>query len=576
MLFYFYPLLSLALISVNAPDWSTANYNEFFTSSTNSRVLVHTLSVSLSVTTACLVLGYPTAYVLSRARKYQSLLLLLVIVPYLTSFLVRTYAWIVLLGRKGIINSTLLSLGLIERPLDLIYNGFAVQVGMIHVMLPFAILSIYSVMRGIDGKLLLASKSLGAGPLRSHIRIFLPLSLPGIVSGGLLVFLLCLGSYITPVLLGGLRDVMLAAFIQVQVMQLVNWGFAAASAFVLLVVTLVGYFCLSSATGVTIGGKLRSASADGTSKRRLLALTGSSFRRGTEALKNSLRLRTIDHSIQVSRNIQKRVFPTDKVIHSLVRVWAAGVLIYLITPIFIVIPLSFSSASHLQFPPPGLSFRWYTAYFGNAAWLDPTMLSIQVGIAAMFLSTTLGTLAAYGLVRGQLRTTNFLNAVLISPIIVPAIVLGLALYTQYAAWGLIGHRLGLTIAHSIGALPYVVIIISATLAGLDNSLERASATLGAGRVRTFFKVTIPLIKPGIITAALFAFIHSFDELVITMFVAGARLQTLPLKIWENIQNEIDPTIAAVSCLLIALPAVLFAMSWLARRWRNKSAQLYMM
>jgi putative spermidine/putrescine transport system permease protein len=155
--------------------------------------------------------------------------------------------------------------------------------------------------------------------------------------------------------------------------------------------------------------------------------------------------------------------------------------------------------------------------------------------------------------------------------IVPAIVLGVALYSRFAAWGMIGSFLSLTISHAIGALPYVVIIVSATLAGFDASLERASLTLGAGPARTFAKITVPLIKAGIISAALLAFIHSFDELVISMFVAGARVQTLPLKMWENIRAEIDPTIAAVSCLLILLPVVLLGLNWSAQRWRNRFA-----
>ena len=277
-----YPLLSLALISVNAPDWSTANYNEFFTSSTNSRVLVHNRCQSFITTCLSSARRYPDRLRLVTSQKIS--------IPAVTprycslshKFPCPYLCLIALLHRQRTINSTSsFSLTGSSAPgLDLQWFC-GPGVGMIHVMLPFAILSIYSVMRVIHAAAACIEELPCGAISASHDSIFPATAfLFGEMSGGLLVFLLCLGSYITPVLLGGLRDVMLAAFIQVQVMQLVNWGFAAASAFVLLVVTLVGYFCLSSATGVTIGGKLRSASADGTSKRRLLALTGSSFRRG--------------------------------------------------------------------------------------------------------------------------------------------------------------------------------------------------------------------------------------------------------------------------------------------------------
>jgi putative spermidine/putrescine transport system permease protein len=390
----------------------------------------------------------------------------------------------------------------------------------------------------------------------------------------MLVFLLCLGFYITPILLGGLRDMMLAAFIDAQVSQLGNWGFAAAAAFILLCVTLLGYFGVGWVTGLKLGRPLQSSAVTPRIKT-LAAVIGKGFRVAAELLNKITRQtsETAGPSVREFPASHKQHFIADVMARWFVRIWAGAVLLYLILPIFIVVPLSFSSSPRLQFPPPGFSMRWYEGYFGNPAWLNPTLLSIEVAVACMVLSTTLGTFAAYGLVRGRLRASGLVTGLLISPMIVPAIVLGVALYSRFAAWGMIGSSVSLTISHSIGALPYVVIIVSATLAGFDTSLERASLTLGAGPARTFVKITAPLIKAGIISAALLAFIHSFDELVISMFVAGARVQTLPLKMWENIRNEIDPTIAAVSCLLILLPVVLLGLNWSAQRWRNRPGPL---
>ncbi|MBM3541893.1 MAG: ABC transporter permease, partial [Alphaproteobacteria bacterium] len=249
---YVYPLVRLFLVSVGSPAFTLAHYAQFFEESVYVRVLLQTFRVASTVTLLCLVLGYPAAYVLARARpKWRNILLLLVVVPYLTSFLVRTYAWLVLLHRNGIVNSLLTQTGIVDQPLKLVFNPVGVHVGMVQVMLPLMILPMYSVMRGFDWRLMRAAESLGAGPVRAFVRVFVPQSMPGVRSGCLLVFLLCLGFYITPALLGGLKDVMLATFIEVQISQLVNWPFAAAAAFILLVVTLVGFFLVGWLTGAT-------------------------------------------------------------------------------------------------------------------------------------------------------------------------------------------------------------------------------------------------------------------------------------------------------------------------------------
>jgi putative spermidine/putrescine transport system permease protein len=245
---YVVSLVRLLLVSLDAPEVSLRLYAAFFTGA-YLRILLQTLRVALTVTLLCLLLGYPTAYVLATVQgRARNFLLLFVIVPYLTSFLVRTYAWMVLLGSTGIVNGLLLEAGLIDRPLKLMYNAIGVHVGMVHVLLPLMILPLYSVMRGIDRNLLKAAQNLG-GPLRSFVRVFLPLSLPGVRSGCLLVFIVALGFYITPALLGGLGDVMLATLIEAQITHMVQWGFAAAAAFVLLSVSLGGFALVGRVTG---------------------------------------------------------------------------------------------------------------------------------------------------------------------------------------------------------------------------------------------------------------------------------------------------------------------------------------
>jgi ABC-type spermidine/putrescine transport system permease subunit I len=207
------------------------------------RVLGVTVQISLTVTLACVLLGYPIAYLLTVVKdRTRNLLMILVLIPFWTSLLVRNYAWMVLLGRQGVINNFLIALGLIEDPLRLLHTRFAVNIGMVQMMMPFMILSMFSVMKSIDRRLVSAALSLGASPARSFLRVFLPLSLPGVGAGSLLVFIYSLGFFITPALLGGRKDAMISMLIDEQVASMLNWGFAAALALLLLASTFIVFF----------------------------------------------------------------------------------------------------------------------------------------------------------------------------------------------------------------------------------------------------------------------------------------------------------------------------------------------
>jgi len=205
------PTIFFFFASLNAPEYSLSNYQAFLSHGANVRILFQTIEISVIATLVCLAIGYPTAYLITAAPKRARVALtVLVFLPWLTSGLVRTYAWIVLLGDNGLINRTLIDLGLISSPLPLIYNRLAVYIGMVHIMLPVMILPLLSVMQGIDKSLVAAARSMGARPFTAFWRVFMPLSLPGVRSGAVLVFVICLGFYITPQALGGLRDVMLS------------------------------------------------------------------------------------------------------------------------------------------------------------------------------------------------------------------------------------------------------------------------------------------------------------------------------------------------------------------------------
>jgi len=240
------------------------------------------------------------------------------------------------------------------------------------------------------------------------------------------------------------------------------------------------------------------------------------------------------------------------------------VLFYLVFPVFVVVPLSFSSARFLQFPPPGWSLQWYQNYLSREAWTSSTLLSIQIGLLTAVLATILGTAAALGLVRGRFRGREAINAFIVSPMIVPTIIVAIGVYFFYARIQIIGSPFALALAHTALAIPFVVINVSATLEGFDERLEWAAMNLGANRWQTFRHVTLPLIRPGVFAGALFAFITSFDELIIALFVSGSGAVTLPRRMWESLRQEIDPTIAAVSTILIAASVLILAGAELLR------------
>jgi putative spermidine/putrescine transport system permease protein len=244
VVFYFYPVLRLFVWSFFDPDFTLKHYYHIFEKPLYFKILLRTFKIAFLVTLVSLVLSYPVASFLAAAKGKKQLLMVCVVLPFWTSLLVRTYAWMVLLQSSGLVNRLLKSTGLIEKPLHLMYNSTGVVIGMVHVLIPFMILPIYSVLKGIDQDLKLAAYTLGANRVKTFLKITLPLSLPGVGAGILFVFVLSLGFFITPSLLGGPKVTMISTLIETQVNTLNRWGFGAAIALVLLlcVVAILGMF----------------------------------------------------------------------------------------------------------------------------------------------------------------------------------------------------------------------------------------------------------------------------------------------------------------------------------------------
>jgi len=240
--FFVYPLLGILVRSVDKNGYTLESYRQVFRTGVYLTVIGLTFRTATIVTLICLLLGYPLAYVLATVRpRLARWLMIIVVLPFLTSIIVRTYAWMVLLGRNGVVNQSLVAAGLTPAPLPLLYNQAGVVIGMTYVLLPFMVLTLASVMHGIDPAFVRAAHSLGASRLQAFRRVFLPLSIPGVAGGALLVFILSLGFYITPALMGGPSDVMIAMLIEREVEFTLNWSFASALGSILLVLTLAAF-----------------------------------------------------------------------------------------------------------------------------------------------------------------------------------------------------------------------------------------------------------------------------------------------------------------------------------------------
>ncbi len=272
--------------------------------------------------------------------------------------------------------------------------------------------------------------------------------------------------------------------------------------------------------------------------------------------------------------------PQDKAERFLSRGYAYLVLAFLIAPLIVIIPLSFNAEPYFTFTskmlsldPAGFSLRWYRDIIDNPQWLEAIGNSVVIALASTILATILGTLAAVGLARSNMPFRDFFMALLISPLVVPIVIAAAGMYFFYSGVGLAQTHLGIILAHTTLGVPFVVITMTATLSGFDRNLIKAAGSLGADPITAFFRVTLPLVAPGMISGALFAFAASFDEVVTVLFLGGPDQRTIPRQMWSGIREQISPTILAVATLLILFSCLLLLAVEMLRRWHAPHAQV---
>lgn len=249
---------------------------------------------------------------------------------------------------------------------------------------------------------------------------------------------------------------------------------------------------------------------------------------------------------------------------------AIGVVVgaWLIAPVLIVIPLSFTGRDSFQFPPESWSLDYYVNFFTDRRWREALIASLILAVVVAAVSTVLGTLAAFGLNRARFRGKGLVNGLVLAPLVAPGIVVAVAVFAVFLSWRLTGSFIGFVLAHSMLAIPFVVVTVTTSLQSYDRILERAAASLGAGRITTFFRVTLPNILPGVLTGALFAFVTSFDEVVVALYLQSPTFRTLPVKMYSSVSSETDPTIAAASTVILVITTILILGPQLLKRRRH--------
>jgi putative spermidine/putrescine transport system permease protein len=514
--------------------------------------------------------GYPLAYLLATVPdRTRNRLMLWVLMPFWTNFLVRTFAWLVLLGRKGAINEWLQAAGLTDAPVQLIYNRAGVLIGMVHALMPIAVMTMLAVMRGIDQSLPRAASTLGARGGQAFWRVYFPLSMPGVAASALLVFVLSLGFFITPALLGSGRELLITQVIITQIEELMNWGFAGAVSVLLLGATLAvfllydrlfGRAAFASAAAAAQAGSTRAAPigrAGTVAAAWLLALMGWLCDRCAEAWE---RLRPAGAD-------RPRAAGARRVL------WlVAGVtLVYLAAPSFFVIPVSFSEASYIQWPPVGFTLRNYELFLSNPVYVGAMFRSFVVGVSSAALAMLLGVPAAFVLTRQHVPGKTAILGIILAPMILPHIIIAIALFFLYARLGLVGTTVGLVLGHTAISVPFVVVTVMAVLGNYDERLDQAAWTLGASKLRTLRHVTFPMILPGLIAAYLFAFVISLDELTIALFISGGASPTLPKQMWVDAVFKVNPMVTAVSTVVLLFVTSLILVAELARRRVERAA-----
>jgi putative spermidine/putrescine transport system permease protein len=538
VLFFVWPVLTVLIRSFSeggrldlaAPTFTFDAYTQLFQDDFLLRVEFRTLMLAVNSTLVTILLAFPTAYFISRLqRRTAALMLLLILVPFWISIVVRLFAVTSILSPNGPLNQLSMSLGLGE--LNLLYTPAGTLVGTVMYLLPYMILVLYGGMVGVDHNLMLAARTMGASATRIFFTVYLPMIRSSLVSGGLLIFILGLGFFIVPAILGGPAEQTISVYIQQQV-DFFQWAIASAMGIVLLIATVLCYIGVVRITG--------------------------EFKTGVGQVQAK----------GVSADQPFRWSP-PMIVSAIV---AFVTIAILVVPVLFVFPLSIGDTGTVVFPPRGFTLRWYEQVFTTATWLGPIWQSIVVGLGTGVLSVAIALVLARAL--HAMKSTAgkaVISGLAFAPLITPAILLAIGEYDVQLRLGLTGTVGGLILAHTVIAAPLAFAIIVAAMGGSDRGLEAAAWTLGASRTRAFWTIVVRGIIPSIAGAFVISFVTSWDEVVLALFLQTGPTKTLPVTIYKYLESGIVPTVPAVASLLVAAVIVILAIRGVVTAVRRRSA-----
>jgi len=524
LLIFYYPLLFLlTYIRQSSLIWN------IFTEPFYITILLRTLAFAAKVTVFSLLIAYPCCCFISTLRpRSQKAWMFILTLPLWTSVLARTYAWIIILGRKGIVNGGLQAAGVIDQPLMLMNNTFGAVVGSVYVMMPVMLLSLYGPIRSIDRSSVHAARTLGASPAAAFLKVFLPLSMPGIISGCLLVFTLSLGLFVAPALLGGPYDRTFSTVIAQRVDMMADFGGAATLSVFFLVVTLLVLILAASLFGT---GPFRGSR---TSHIPLSRRGGIPF--GSIAL-----LERFAPFLQWKQ------------------LWALflGVVsLLLMLPYVALLLIATSSDDYVQFPPSGFSLRWFHALFSTGTWTQSAFNSLVIGCTAAVISVAMGIAAALGMKHLNPARRNMVMLLLVGASVIPAMIYALAAYFAAVQVGLSDSRIGIALAHAAMGTPFAVVLCVTAHNAIPASIEEAARSLGAGYSIRARRIILPIMLPAVVSSFFVAFQTSYDELVVSLFLSGVKTPTFPKVMWQATTLEVTPIIAAASVAMVVLVLLL--------------------
>ena len=474
-----------------------------------------------AATLLCLALGFPMAYGIARSiPATRNLLLMLIVLPFWISFLLRVYAWMGLMNNYGVINNFLMWLGVIDQPLALMYTDFAVFVGLTYSYLPFMILPLYASLERMDLDLVEAAQDLGASPTKAFWDVTWPLARPGLIAGCLLVFIPAMGEYVIPY-------------------------------------------------------RPRSSHDRPRAVRRILRQQGLATRVGGRHRVVAVACRT-DCLAAAQPGPRCRGHGVRRHSRFVLSALAFGYA-FLYIPLVLVIVYSFND-SRLATVWGGFSTRWYGELLRNEQVLDAAFLSLRIAVTSATFATVLGAMAGLALCRfGRFRGRTVFSGMITAPLVMPEVITGLSLLLLFVSLqqliGWPGQRgfATITIAHTTFSMAYVAVIVQSRLRSMDESLEEAAMDLGGRPARVAFDITLPLMAPAMVAGWLLAFTLSLDDLVIASFVSGPGSSTLPMYIFSKVKLGVSPDINALATLIILVVTVGVFAAWFAMRRASNRA-----